>query len=177
MKGHAKKRDYMKIGLATILFSIFLIGCVILDYQEVGSHYLLWLSFKQDSLSIYWPKNPSHVLPRISLPFSIPLDTMVPLIPLIISIIYVVKIGHYLDLNPFHFCGRRIHHYHVGLLIILVGLILTSFQTGTSTILLNGKETNPTEISQGLGLCSLISGIVFIILDSNDLMNRKSKHI
>lgn len=174
MKEHKEKRDYVKVGLATLLLFIFLVVGVILDHQEIRSHYLFWLCFKQDSLAIYWPK--TTFLVRISLPFSTPLDTMVPLIPLTIVIVYLEKIGQYLKLNPFHFRGRRIHHYHVGILIILVGIILFSLKTGVTTILLNGKETNPVEISQGLGFCFLIGGSAFIILDSNDFINRKPKH-
>lgn len=64
-------------------------------------------------------------------------------------------------LNPFHFRNHRIHHYHMGILIILVGIILTTLKMGTETILLNGKETNPMEISQGLGLWTNLTFYVF----------------
>jgi len=175
MKEYKEKRDYVKAGLATFLLSIFLVVCVILDYQDVRSYVLLWACFGQDFLAIYWPQNPSLFLLRISLPFSTPFDTMVPLMPLIIVIVYLDKIGRYLKLNLFYFRGRRIHHYHLGVLTSLVGIIWASLKTGAATILLNGKETSPTEITQGLGLCFLIGGMIFIILDYNDLRNRRPK--
>lgn len=173
MKESKEERDYVKAGLATLLLFIFLAVCVVLDHQGVRSHYLLWLCFNLDSLSIYWPNDLDPHLFKISLPFSTFLDTGVPLMPLTLVIVYLQKLGGYLKLNPTHFRNHRIHHYHVGILNILVGILLISLKTGITPFLLNGKETNPMEITQSLGICLLMGGIAFILLDSKDLRNRK----
>ena len=101
---------------------------------------------------------------------------MIPLFPLGVVIVYVNKLGQYLNLNPFFFRHRRIHHYHVGFAMSVVGVVLASIRASVEAFFLNGKETNLLEVTQGLGLCVLIGGIVFIILDSDDFRNRNSQH-
>lgn len=176
MAEHEKKRDYRGVGLSTLSFLVFLVICIILDNQGTHTHFLLWLSFKDDCLSIYWPSCPSSSLFGGSLPLSLPLDTTIPLIPLGVVIAYVNKLGQYLNMNPFYFRTHRIHHYHVGISMSVVGFVLASIKAGVESFFLNGKETNLLEVSQGVGLCLLIGGIAFIILDSEDFRNRNSKH-
>lgn len=172
---HNKKRDLKAASLTTLFLCSFLVVCIIIDYREINSHYLVWIRFTQNCLSIYWPNNPQ--LFQIALPFSTTFDTMIPLIPLTVVIVTVNKIGKFLELNPFHVFGHRIHHYHLGIISSLIGLFLTLLNGGAETVLLNGKESTTLEISQGLGLCLLIAGIIFIILDSDDFKNGQGKSL
>lgn len=176
MAEHKKKRDYRRVGLSTLAFLVFLVVCLILDNQGAQTHFLLWLSFKDGCLSIYWPSSTSSSLFGGRLPLSLPLDTMIPLIPLGVVIAYVNKLGQYLNMNPFYFRSRRIHHYHIGIAMSVVGFALAFVKAGVGSFFLNGKETNLLEVSQGLGLCFLLGGIAFVILDSDDFRNRNSKH-
>jgi hypothetical protein len=173
---HKKHRDYRRVGVSTLAFVVFVVVCLILDNQGAHTHFLLWLSFKDGCLSIYWPSSTSAALLGGRLPLNLPLDTMIPLIPLGVVIAYVNKLGQYLNMNPFYFRRRRIHHYHVGIAMSVVGVVLASVRAGVEALFLNGKETSLLEVSQGLGLCVLIGGIAFIILDSEDFRNRNSSH-
>jgi len=170
-----KKRDLKAASIATLFLCLFLVVCIIIDYQEINSHYLMWIRFTENCLSVYWPNNPQ--LFQFALPFSTTFDTMIPLIPLTVLIVTVNQIGKYLELNPFQVFGHRIHHYHLGIILSLIGFFLTLLNGGAETVFLNGKETTTLEISQGLGLCLFIAGIIFIILDSDDFKNGQGKSL
>ena len=166
------RKKHGKACQATFLFLIFVIVCILLDYGERSSHYLLWLRVEGEFVSVFWPSNPHPISLGITLPFTMQLDTWVPLVPVTVIMVYLELMSRSLQLYPVHLKNRRIHHYHVGLFFIGVGLILITMNTGTVPFLFNGKQTNPTEFSQGLALSFVLGGTLLTILDGKDLIDR-----
>lgn len=104
----------------------------------------------------------------VRLPFDTRIVGYVPLIPLSAIMIYFVCAGLYLNLR-IYLRGHRVHHYHIGLLATIIGLLLLFFKGESTTIILCGNVTTLTGILQNLGMSSVIGGLLFVIFDGKDL--------
>jgi len=85
---------------------------------------------------------------------------------------YIVMMERSLNFD-LTFRRRRIHHYHVGLLSLVLAALLNiiSLISGveSSTIWLGWRRTSIPEILQGLSFTFILGGITFVLLDARDL--------
>jgi hypothetical protein len=168
------KQEKTKITTAICLFFAFITICFIFDQFLDG--YFLWLCVDQGFLTVFWQKNRLYTIP---LPFNPRSPLWIPLVPLAIVIAYLVEAKRSLNFNVY-FRGRRIHHYHVGLLSIGLATLLAiiSLNNGgfSASIWLGWKRTSIAEILQGLSFTFIIGGITLILLDTRDLSSALTNH-
>ena len=174
------KKGRALFGFTTFLLVFYLLICFILN--GILDNYFLWMHLDRNMLTIFgmggWRK-----IVYVRLPFDTLIVGYVPLIPLSAIMIYFVGAGLYLNLR-IYLRGYRVHHYHIGLLTTIIGVLLLFFKGESTTLrILCGKVTTLTEILQNLGVSCVIGGLLFVIFDGKDLKKtlvnslRKSKNL
>ena len=130
----------------------------------------MWLCLCKGFLTIYWQRKPLYT---IQTPFNLKYPLWVPLIPLIVGFTYLLVMNRLVN-SRIVLHGRRVHHYHLGLLAIGAAAILLIIMTLTDreepfTIWLDWKRTSIAEVLQGLSFIFILGGITFILLDARDI--------
>ena len=159
------KKGITLFGFTTFLLIFYLLICFI-SFSLLGN-YFLWMHLDRNVLTLFgmgWRK-----IFYVRLPFDTRIVGYVPLIPISVIMIYFVGAGLYLNLR-IYLRGRRVHHFHVGLLVTIMGFLLFLFKGESTTIIrLCGNVTTLTDILQNLGMSCVIGGLLFVILDGKDL--------
>ena len=155
---------------AISLFLVFIIFCLYFNRSLDG--YFMWMCLFRDDLTVYWCRKPIYM---IKLPFSLKYPLWIPLAPVIIMLTYFIATKRLIN-SKIILYGRRIHHYHVGILsigiaamLLTILIIILNSCVEPTVIQLGWKKTNVVEILQGLALLFIIGGIALILLDLKDI--------
>ena len=130
--------------------------------------YFLWAHASHKTLRLYWWNG---VLFTFTLPFDTGPSLWVPVVPLASVVAYVVLMDRLLNLRV-TVRGRRIHHYHVGLLSVAASVLL-AFTVASGlveyrVISFGWKGATTHEVLKGLGLVMAVGGFTLLLLDVRD---------
>ena len=161
-----------KIKIIVSLFFAFIAICIIFNQHLDG--YFVWISLDQHVITVFWQQSPLYA---IQVPFNLSIPLWIPLAPLTVIIIYFIVVWRFFKFKvSFH--GKRIHHYHVGLLSIGIAIFLTItlaimnfLYKEPIRIWLGWKMTTLAEVLQGFSLTLALGGIMIILLDVKDLIS------
>lgn len=161
-------REKKTILVAICLFLTFIITCIL--FNRILDGYFMWLYLYKGFLTIYWQRKPLYT---IQIPLNLEYPLWVPLIPLIVGFTDLLVMNRLVS-SKIVLYGRRVHHYHLGLLAIGAATILLIIMTLTNreeptTIWLDWKRTSIAEVLQGLSFIFILGGIAFILLDARDI--------
>ena len=155
--------------IAAILPLPILIVTLTIYNSKVIDGYFLWIHLSKGLLRIYWERKP---ILTFKFPLNLCSSLWIPAAPLALIILYVLIVGRKLNFRvSIH--GRRIHHYHVGMLLIgfSVALALTSTCLAEPKIIWFGwRKTSLQEILDGLSFAFAIGGVALILSDLRDVV-------
>lgn len=134
--------------------------------------YWLWLRLYGGSLTILWNRRSIFSAP---IPFfqgpRIPL--WIPFASLSIHLFYIFIVGKRLGIR-IRICGRRLHHYHIGIMALGLSALLwhctvfLGFKDSSLWIFL--KRTSLSEVLEGLSFIFLLGGAFLSLIDRRDLL-------
>lgn len=137
------KKKVFFIGIPTLLL-LLLIGVSSLN----KGYYLLWAWIDKNIILVLWGVSE---LTTLHLPLDTYLQTSLPIVHVAAFILYFLWIGRCIKPSV-KVLGNRIHHYHLGVAAILLGMFL-----------LFGDE-----YCQEAGLGLLVGGVTFVVIDLKD---------
>jgi len=153
--------------LAAFLPLPILIVTLTIYNSRVIDGYFLWIHLSKGFLRIYWERKP---ILTFKFPFNLGSSLWIPAAPLALTIFYVLIVGRKLGLRvTIH--GRRIHHYHVGILLIGFAVALTLISNSLAEpkiVWLNWKKTTLQEMLDGLSFAFAMGGVALTLSDLRD---------
>lgn len=156
-------------SLGALTLFAFIITCILLN--SVLDGYFLWMCIDKGVLAVYWQRKPVYEI-KVRLNFKYTL--WVPLLPLATVFAVLLALNWRVGSKIFVH-GIRIHHYHVGLLLITIAIVMLIIMANASepiVIWLYAKKTSIMEILQGLSFMFALGGATFILLDIKDVANK-----
>ncbi|MEM2913448.1 MAG: hypothetical protein QXR06_03790 [Candidatus Bathyarchaeia archaeon] len=155
--------------LAASILSALIMTCILLS--SVLDGYFLWICLDKGFLIIYWQRKPVY---EIKMRFNFRYPLWVPLLPLATIFAALLALNWQID-SKIVVHGIRIHHYHVGFLLITIATVMLIIMANASepiVIWLCAKKTSIMEIMQGLSFIFALAGATFILLDIKDLASK-----
>ncbi len=155
--------------LATSILSALIMTFILLN--SVLNGYFLWICLDKGFLTVYWQRRSVY---EIKTQFNFKYPLWIPLLPLATVFAALLALNRQIN-SKIVVHGVRIHHYHIGLLLITIATVMLTIMTKSSepiVIWLYTKKTSIMEILQGLSFIFALAGAIFILLDIKDVASK-----
>jgi len=155
--------------LAISFIFAFTVICILLN--SVLDGYFMWICIDKGLLTVYWQRK---LVYEAKMQFNFKYPLWIPILPLAIVFTILLVLNRQIN-SKIIVHGIRIHHYHVGLLLIIIAALMLAIMASVSepiVIWLYTKKTNIMEMLQGLSFIFTLWGAALILLDIKDIAGK-----